>query len=132
MDSATVDVVRERANNRCEYCLLDQKYSDLPHQVEYVVARQLRGSDHPDNLALICHRCNAGKGSNLTGIDPQRGEPVPLYHPRWDQWSRHFMFRDAHIDGISPVGRATVQALMLNDARRLALRAELMARGEPL
>jgi hypothetical protein len=97
--------------------------------VQYVVAKHHKGSDHPDNLALACHRCTLGKGPNLTGIDPERAEPVPLFHPRWDQWDNHFVLRGVRIEGTSPVGRATVKALRLNDARRLELRAELKACG---
>jgi len=125
MEASSRDIVRERAGNRCEYCGLDQKYSDLPYQVQFVVSQRQHGSDHPDNLALVCPRCLLRKGPNLTGIDPERGDPVPLFHPRWDQWANHFVLRGARIEGISPVGRATVAALGLNDTRRLALRAEL-------
>ncbi|HUA21652.1 MAG TPA: HNH endonuclease [Bryobacteraceae bacterium] len=129
MQPAAHDIVRERAANRCEYCGLDQKYSDLAHQVQFVVSQKQQGSDHPDNLALACHRCTLRKGPNLTGVDPERGDPVPLYHPRWDHWSNHFVLHGARIEGTSPVGRATVFALGLNDARRVELRAELLARG---
>jgi 5-methylcytosine-specific restriction endonuclease McrA len=73
MDSATRDLVRRRADNRCEYCLLPQTHSALTHHVEHVVAKQHGGSDEPDNLALACKRCNLRKGPNLTGIDLASG-----------------------------------------------------------
>jgi len=129
MEQSSHDIVRERAGNRCEYCGLDQKYTDLAHRVQFVVSEKQHGSDHPDNLALACHRCTLRKGPNLTGIDPERGDAVPLYHPRWDRWSNHFVLRGPRIEGTSPVGRATVLALGLNDARRVELRVELLARG---
>ena len=130
MDAATRDFVRRRADNRCEYCLLRQKHSDLTHHVEHIVAKQHGGLDHTDNLALACHRCNLRKGPNLTGVDPGSGELVPLFHPRRDRWAEHFLFRGARIEGITPVGRATVHVLAMNDARRLDLRFELLALGE--
>ena len=34
------------------------------------------------------------------------------------------------IEGRTPAGRATVQVLGMNDARRLELRSELLARGQ--
>jgi len=130
MDAATRELVRRRADNRCEYCLLRQVHCELTHHIEHIVARQHGGSDHVDNLALACHRCNLCKGSNLTGIDPASGEVVALFHPRRDQWIDHFQFTGVHIEGITAVGRATVQVLAMNDARRLQLRTELLERGE--
>ena len=130
MDATTRDVVRRRADNRCEYCLLPQAYSELTHHVEHIVAKQHGGSDDVDNLALACHRCNLRKGPNLTGVDPLSGELVPLFHPRRDQWAEHFLFRGVRIMGITPIGRATVHVLAMNDARRLELRSELLARNQ--
>jgi len=42
----------------------------------------------------------------------------------------HFGFQGTKIAGRTPTGRATVQLLAMNDARRLELRAELLARGD--
>jgi 5-methylcytosine-specific restriction endonuclease McrA len=130
MDAGTRRLVRSRAANRCEYCQLHQRHSDLLHHIEHVVARQHGGSDDVGNLALACHRCNLHKGPNLTGIDPATSEVVHLFHPRRDRWPEHFALRDAHITGLSASGRATAQLLAMNDARRLELRQELLAAGE--
>ncbi len=73
MDSQTRRFVRQRAAERCEYCQLHQRNSELPHHVEHIIARQHGGSDEIDNLALACHRCNLRKGPNLSGIDPGTG-----------------------------------------------------------
>lgn len=129
MDATTRDIVRRRADHRCEYCLLPQAYSELTHHVEHIVAKQHGGSDDADNLALACHRGNLRKGPNLTGVDPLSGELVPLFHPRRDQWADHFLFRGVRILGTTPLGRATVRVLAMNDARRLELRSELFARN---
>jgi hypothetical protein len=130
MDAATRDLVRQRAGDRCEYCRLHQEHSGLRHHIEHIMAKQHGGADDADNLALACHRCNLHKGTNLTGIDPRTGEVTPLFHPRRDRWSDHFTFEGARIDGISAAGRATVQVLSMNDARRLELRTEVLKRGE--
>lgn len=98
--------------------------------IEHVVARQHGGSDHVDNLALACHRCNLYKGPNLSGVDPLTGRVEILFHPRRDQWHDHFAFREAHVDGLTPSGRATVEVLVLNDARRVELRHELLEFGD--
>jgi hypothetical protein len=130
MDAESQRLVRERAGEHCEYCRLPQTYSDLVHHVEHIVAKQHGGLDETGNLALACHRCNLHKGPNLTGIDPATGEIAPLFHPRRDRWTDHFSFRGAQIEGLSASGRATVQVLAMNDARRLELRQQLLALGE--
>ena len=81
MDAAARDLVRWRADNRCDYCLLRQEYSHLTH-------------------------------------------------PRRDRWAEHFVFRGPRIEGLTAMGRTTVHVLGMNDARRLDLRADLLARGE--
>lgn len=82
------------------------------------------------NLALACHRCNLSKGPNLTGMDPATDEIVELFNPRRDQWKDHFRRSGARIEGTTGKGRATVNLLVMNDARRLDLRRELLARGD--
>lgn len=88
------------------------------------------GSDDADNLALACHRCNLHKGPNLSGVDPLTGRVETLFHPRSNQWHEHFAFQGPLIEGLTPCGRATAEVLVLNDARRLELRQELLGLGE--
>jgi hypothetical protein len=109
MDAGTRRFIRERAGERCEYCRLHQRNSELLHHIEHVAARQHGGSDDVDNLALARHRCNLHKGPNPSGVDPVTGAVENLFHPRRDHWPEHF-----------------VEALALNDARRLELRQELL------
>lgn len=109
MDVGTRRLVRERAGERCEYCRLDQRHSELLHHIEHVIAKQHGGRDDTDNLALACHRCNRHKGPNLAGIDPVTGTAAPLFHPRRDRWADHFAFNGAYIQGLSDTGRATIQ-----------------------
>jgi hypothetical protein len=130
MDAGTRRFVRERAGERCEYCRLHQRNSELLHHIEHVISRQHGGSDDVDNLALACHRCNLHKGPNLTGIDPLTSTVQILFHPRHDLWSEHFAFRGASFEGLTPTGRVTIAVLALNDPRRIELRQELLALGE--
>jgi len=127
MESATRILVRTRARNCCEYCLLPQDGCSLTHHIEHVVPRQHGGTGDPGNPALACHRCNFRKGPNLTGIDPITGEIVPLYDPRRDRWLDHFRFRGPVIEGATAVGRTTIKVLSMNDTRRIE-RRELLAR----
>jgi 5-methylcytosine-specific restriction endonuclease McrA len=122
LNPRTRDLVRHRAGGRCEYCFLRQQDSELIHHIEHILARKHGGTDTAENLALACQRCNLRKGANLTGVDPVDGRIVGLFHPRRDEWDRHFRWRDTQIIGLTPLGRATVHVLALNDARRIALR----------
>jgi hypothetical protein len=79
---------------------------------------------------LACNRCNASKGPNRTGIDPNTGEIVILFHPRRDAWTEHFQFAGPRIVGLTPTGRTTVHVLAMNDERRVERRVELLAGGE--
>jgi 5-methylcytosine-specific restriction endonuclease McrA len=123
MEARVRQLVRERAGNRCEYCRLPQQAEPLAFHVEHIVARQHRGSDAEENLALACHYCNLHKGPNLTGLDPLTGRLTPLFNPRQQRWEDHFVMRSGRVEGLTPVGRVTVQLLEMNVYGRLELRA---------
>jgi hypothetical protein len=80
--------------------------------------------------------CNLKKGPNLSGIDPPTGLLTALFHPRQHQWLEHLSAHVAtliplgiEIRGLSPVGRATVQVLGLNEEMRQIVRYELWLEG---
>lgn len=99
-------------------------------QIEHIIPRKHGGDDDPTNLALACNRCNAHKGSNLTGIDPETGEIVRLFNPREHSWAEHFRLVDVTLVGLTAVGRTTVRVLNMNDGRRVRLRAALRRFGQ--
>lgn len=70
----------------------------------------------PDNLALSCSGCNGHKYDRVEGFDTISQRMAPLYHPRQDVWSEHFAWNEEYtrIVGLTPTGRATVEALHLN------------------
>jgi 5-methylcytosine-specific restriction endonuclease McrA len=131
MDAATRRIVRQRAQDRCEYCCLPQSSQPfVTFHIEHVKARVHGGTDEPENLCVACERCNAHKGTNLSGVDPETGHIEHLFDPRHQEWSQHFELRGAHIAGLTPTGRTTVAVLMMNEIRRVQLRAALITRGE--
>ena len=130
MDGATKASVRKRAGDCCEYCRLPQEASHYTFHIEHVVARQHRGSDELDNLALACSRCNGFKGPNLTSVDPDSDEVVPLFHPRRDIWEQHFQMRGGEIVGTTPCGRATVELLLMNAPERVELRRQWLQQAD--
>ena len=135
MDELTREV-RSRAGHCCEYCLIPQAAFRRPFHIEHVVARQHGGTAHLDNLALACWHCNLKKGPNLAGLGPATGLMGPLFHPRKEKWTDHFA---AHVGGLmrlgieirgsTPVGRATVRVLGMNEEMRRMLRYELWREG---
>lgn len=114
--------VRKRAESRCEYCRLHEDDDVLAFHVEHIISVKHGGRDAIDNLALACQQCNLHKGANLTGIDPESGELTPLYHPRQQDWSDHFLEHADRIVGITAIGRTTVRVLQMNDPDRMRTR----------
>ena len=104
-------LVIERARDCCEYCLLDQRYTVFPHEVDHIIPIRHRGQTTSENLALACLRCNRYKGYDLTAIDPVDRVVVPLFNPRLQVWADHFEIIGVLIRGLSPVGRATLALL---------------------
>ncbi|HLL88442.1 MAG TPA: HNH endonuclease signature motif containing protein [Tepidisphaeraceae bacterium] len=119
-----------RAGGRCEYCHLPQSAYPFDFHLEHVVARQHHGPTADHNLAMSCGKCNLKKGPNLSGLDPETGAAVRLFHPRNDRWEEHFHWSSAVQVGLTPTGRATVDVLGINQLPRVAFRAQLMANGE--
>jgi 5-methylcytosine-specific restriction endonuclease McrA len=126
MDAATRRFVKERARNRCEYCLLPQNLSPLASlQVEHIIPRKHQGHDELDNLALACIDCNLHKGPYIAGFDPFTGDLTRLFHPRLDNWSEHFKKEGAYIVGNTAIGPTTVNVLQFNSEEQIQLRASI-------
>ena len=114
--------VRERAEERGEYCLIPQFAFPMPFQIDHIIAGQHHGETGLANLALACPHCNRYKGPNIAGIDPLSGQLVRPFHPRADHWANHFALDDGRITGKTPVGRATAQVLAMNAEGPVQLR----------
>jgi 5-methylcytosine-specific restriction endonuclease McrA len=121
--------VRGRAGDRCEYCHLPQACSTLPHEIDHIRARKHRGPTTLQNTCWACAYCNNGKGSNAAGYDPQTDELVPLFNPRADRWDDHFAWKGPVLVGKSPIGRATIDVLRINNPGRVEHRRLLVAAG---
>jgi hypothetical protein len=122
--------VRERAGERCEYCLLAESQSFFPHEPDHLIAKKHGGGTLFANLALACFDCNRFKGSDIASIDLVTGEIVPLFNPRTQRWSEHFrLYEDGRIAPITAIGRVTETLLRFNLPERLLVRARLMATG---
>ncbi len=111
--------IRDRAQQRCEYCRDPERLSLAVFHLEHVIARQHGGANDDENLALARPDCNLRKGPNLAALDPETGEMVRLFHPRRDNWEEHFQADGARLVGLTAIGRVTICLLELNTPQRL-------------
>lgn len=123
-------VVSDRAQGRCEYCLLHQDFSIYTHEVDHIIAQKHGGPTTADNLALSCLSCNRHKGTDIATFDPATGEITLLFHPRNQVWVEHFRLNNSRIEGMTPVGRATAKLLMFNTSTRILERQLLTAQKQ--
>ena len=121
--------VRERAGERCEYCLLTESQEFPPHEPDHLIALKHDGQTTSENLALACFDCNRFKGSDIASIDAVTGELVGLFNPRTQRWFEHFRLDGAHIVPLTPVGRVTVRLLRFNLPSRIEVRKQLVVRA---
>jgi hypothetical protein len=135
---ANIDAFRPlvvaRAGGACEYCRLLQDASGVTFHVEHVLPTAADGKTVLGNLALSCPGCNLAKGSRTTAID-SNGVEQKIFNPRnYDPWllgwHLHFMLdrKSGHIQGLTPVGEATIRLLHMNDfPRRFARKLQVSA-----
>ena len=119
-------LVTQRADHRCEYCLLPMAFAIHQHEPDHIVPLQHGGNSDDQNLALACFRCNRNKGPNIGSFDPVTGVLTPFFNPRLQQWEEHFRWQEAVIVPLTPEARVTVKILRLNTEDRLQERRHLM------
>jgi hypothetical protein len=102
---------------------MHQSLQGATFHIEHIIPQSKGGADQLANLALACPSCNLHKAGRTTAMDPVTGASAPLFHPTLQAWSDHFRFSGYLIEGLTPIGRATVAALNLNNLRRQRIRA---------
>lgn len=129
MDADLEQLVWNRANRTCEYCLLQQEHSHLTFEIDHIIAICHGGPTRASNLALTCFYCNRYKGPNIAGIDPVSKKLTALFNPRRQKWQRHFRYNGPVLVGRSAIGRTTIAVLQINDPEAVATRQFLMDAG---
>jgi HNH endonuclease len=130
---ATVDPFRSevarRGGYRCEYCGYPEAASSTPLEIDHIVPEAKGGRTTLDNLALCCRSCNLHKHAKTEALDPLTRAIVPLFHPRMLQWHEHFVLdrSTGEIHGLTSIGRASVEALVLN-SHHLIMTRQLLTR----
>ena len=124
-------LVAERARGRCEYCQSPAAFATQSFSVEHILPVSRGGETTPGNLALACPGCNSHKYTKIEAPDPIDGAPTPLYHPRRQRWKEHFGWDEGFIRviGLTPTGRATVNALQMNRPGVMNMRQILFVSG---
>jgi hypothetical protein len=121
--------IRQQAKNRCGYCLLPQSLNPNLLEVEHLLATANGGTDDEENLWLACRLCNGYKSVHMKGVDPESKKKVALFNPRTQNWDEHIEWAFEKIVGKTPCGRATVQALKLNNEIILPVRKKWILAG---
>lgn len=124
--------VREQANGCCEYCRSQEIFATESFSVDHIVPRTKGGQTKLSNLAYACLGCNGHKSALTHAPDPATSDMATLFHPRQQKWLEHFTWSEdfAEILGITPTGRATVEALQLNRQNLINLRRLVLLIGQ--
>ena len=109
--------VADAARHRCGYCQTQEAVVGMSLEIEHIIPEAAGGDSEEANLWLSCPRCNRCKGAQTHASDPQTGRVVPLFNPRVQAWKEHFSWdqEGLYVIGLTAIGRATIQALRMNN-----------------
>ncbi|MFN7945666.1 MAG: HNH endonuclease signature motif containing protein [Blastocatellia bacterium] len=122
-------LVITRAENLCEYCLIEIEDTYFGGEVDHVISLKHEGLTTADNLAYTCQPCNRNKGSDLGSISRKSRRLVRFFNPRTDHWADHFVLNKAFIRSLTEIGEVTARILGFNQEERLLERQGLIADG---
>ncbi len=121
--------VAERANQRCEYCLVYESDMWYTYWIDHIISVKHGGNSDVDNLAYTCSVCNQNKGTDLGTYLIGSNRLIRLFNPRRDKWAGHFLFENGYIVPTTKIGEATEKVLDFNSSDRVVLRKALNAIG---
>lgn len=109
----------ETLGEQCEYCQTSEFVTGITLEADHVRPRSLHGPTSRENLCRACSSCNTQKNDQVEALDPLTQQVVMLFNPRQQRWSEHFQWRQngTEIVGLTTCGRATVEALKMNNPR---------------
>lgn len=109
----------EAVGERCEYCQTSEWISGIALEIDHIIPRSKSGANAQTNVCRACSSCNTNKGDKTEAVDPDTGEAVQLFNPRLQEWCNHFTWGDEGrlIIGLTSCGRATIEALAMNNPR---------------
>jgi hypothetical protein len=97
-----------------------EAFLGMPLDIDHIIPEALDGPTIRANLWLACPRCHDFKGDRTTALGPDTGQRQPLFNPRTQRWTDHFVglrmgreFKDVpQLDGLP----MTHYALTLNSS----------------
>lgn len=104
---STKKKIADRANFRCEHCLLAEQVSFYSFHIEHIRSIKHGGTNELINLAYCCPECNYAKGSDVGTFSNDRETLIRFFNPRKDTWEDHFELNDGIIHGKTAMGEAT-------------------------
>jgi hypothetical protein len=107
----------EFSEPRCAYCHSPEQLPGMPLEVDHIIPEAASGKAELANVCLCCRTCNSYKGRRIYAPDPLMGRRVRIFHPRRQQWRRHFAWSadGVRLIGLTASGRATIEALQMNN-----------------
>jgi HNH endonuclease len=129
--SALRALIAGRDKQRCVYCLTTEENCGLRMHVDHIIPEVAGGLTTEENICLACFSCNAAKAAQRTAVDPLTGATIVLFHPLHQRWSEHFAWSEdkIRIIGLTACGRATVEALRMNNPTVERARRRWVAAG---
>jgi len=123
--------LEKRDKKLCQYCLNSEDNCGLRMHVDHIIPESAGGVSTLDNLCLVCFSCNVYKGAKQIWNDPLTQENVYLFHPLRQNWNEHFSWDESKtkIKGLTPCGRATIEALKMNNATVVNARRRWVSAG---
>lgn len=124
--------VRERFADCCAYCHTAEDLTATTFEFEHIVPLSNGGETRFSNLCLSCPMCNRYKSDRVLIPDPVTQAEVPLFHPHQDRWTEHFSWNESstEIIGMTPIGRATIEALRMNRPQMIRVRRMWVAMSQ--
>lgn len=109
----------------CAYCHSPETLLGLPLEADHITATSQGGQTVIGNLCLSCRTCNGYKAHRTAARDPVTGRTAKLFHPRRQKWPEHFQWSGdgEYILGLTATGRATIEALQMNNDLIVNLRS---------
>ena len=109
--------IRDDAKAICGYCQTQERIIGSPLEIDHLIPISMGGQTIRSNLWLACSTCNCFKANLIQATDHATNEIVPIFNPRNMLWYEHFTWIDEglRMEGLTPVGRATVELLRVNN-----------------
>jgi hypothetical protein len=124
--------IRRQFKDCCAYCQTAEALIATKFEIEHITPRSAGGTTTVLNLCLSCPHCNRHKATRQNFLDPETQQLVSLFHPQAQIWAEHFAWDETAsiLIGITPTGRATIEALEINRSALVRLRRLWYKLGE--